>query len=380
MSLEYNMKTSFKLFVILTGILICRPVFSQDNGLVLKDMFKDAFYIGTAISYRQVSGEDQKTLPLLEKHFNSITSENMMKWGPIHPEPDRYNFVSADQFVQLGKKLNAFIIGHTLVWHQQTPKWVYQNAQGEILSKAGLLERMENHIETLVGRYKGQVDGWDVVNEVFEDDGTYRESEWYQVTGRDFIFHAFQKAHATDPEVELYYNDYNLWKPEKREAAISLAKELREKGLRVDGIGMQGHYMLDSPPVEMIEASIIAISNAGFKVMITEMDVDVLPRPRASEGADLNKNYALDEKFNPYKDGLPEEVADKFAKRYAEIFSVFYKHRDKIERVTLWGLHDGASWLNNWPVRGRTNYPLLFDRDFKEKEEVLKAISNQIMR
>lgn len=378
MSLEFKMKTSITLFSILVGILIYQPVFSQDNGLVLKEMFKDAFYVGTAISYRQASGDEQQAWPLLEKHFNSITSENMMKWGPIHPEPDKYNFVSADQFVALGKKMNAFVIGHTLVWHQQTPKWVYQNEMGESLMKEALLERMEKHIETLVGRYKGQVHGWDVVNEVFEDDGSYRESEWYQITGKEYILKAFHKAHEMDPEAELYYNDYNLWKPEKREAAIALAQELREKGLRVDGIGMQGHYMLDSPPVEMIEASIIAISNAGFKVMVTELDVDVLPRPRASEGADLNKNYALDEKFNPYTAGLPESIADKFAKRYTDIFSVFCKHQDKISRITFWGLHDGASWLNNWPVRGRTNYPLLFDRNFKGKEEVIQSISNAI--
>jgi len=373
------MKASLKLFSILAGILICQPVFSQENSPGLKEIFQNAFHIGTAISYRQASGEEQQAGPLLEKHFNSITAENMMKWGPIHPEPDQYNFQSADQFVQLGEKMNAFIIGHTLVWHQQTPKWVYQNQQGEMLGREALLKRMEQHIETLVGRYKGQVNGWDVVNEVFEDDGSYRASDWYQITGRDYIFRAFQKAYEMDSEAELYYNDYNLWKPEKREAAIALAQDLREKGLRVDGIGMQGHYMLESPSVEMIEASIIAISNAGFKVMITELDVDVLPRPRASEGADLNKNYALDEKYNPYKEGLPESMADKFAKRYADIFSVFHKHQDKISRITFWGLHDGASWLNNWPVRGRTNYPLLFDNAFKEKEEVIKSISKVIV-
>lgn len=369
------MKASLKLFVILAGILICQSALSQEDQLGLKEIFKDGFYIGSAVSYRQASGEEQQALPLLEKHFNSITSENMMKWGPIHPEPERYNFVSADQFVELGKNLNAFIIGHTLVWHQQTPKWVFQNEEGEILKRETLLKRMEQHIETIVGRYKGQVHGWDVVNEVFEDDGSYRESEWYQITGRDYIFKAFQKAYEMDPEAELYYNDYNLWKPEKREAAIALAQELRDKGMRVDGIGMQGHYMLDSPPVEMIEASIIAISNAGFKVMVTELDVDVLPRPRESEGADLNRNYALDEKYNPYATGLPENIADKFAKRYTDLFSVFHKHQDKIGRITFWGLHDGSSWLNNWPVRGRTNYPLLFDRDFQVKEEVIQSIS-----
>ncbi len=369
------MKASLKLFVILAGILICQSALSQEDQLGLKEIFKDGFYIGSAVSYRQASGEEQQALTLLEKHFNSITSENMMKWGPIHPEPERYNFVSADQFVELGKNLNAFIIGHTLVWHQQTPKWVFQNEEGEILKRETLLKRMEQHIETIVGRYKGQVHGWDVVNEVFEHDGSYRESEWYQITGRDYIFKAFQKAYEMDPEAELYYNDYNLWKPEKREAAIALAQELRDKGMRVDGIGMQGHYMLDSPPVEMIEASIIAISNAGFKVMVTELDVDVLPRPRESEGADLNRNYALDEKYNPYATGLPENIADKFAKRYTDLFSVFHKHQDKISRITFWGLQDGTSWLNNWPVRGRTNYPLLFDRDFQVKEEVIQSIS-----
>ncbi|RPA66652.1 endo-1,4-beta-xylanase [Cyclobacteriaceae bacterium YHN15] len=349
-------------FAIIMGQGLC-----QQAGMGLKEMFGDAFYIGTAISYKQASGEEENAWPLLEKNFNSITSENMLKWGPIHPNPGTYNFKSADQFVQLGKKLNAFIVGHTLVWHQQTPKWVYQNEDGTAIGKETLLKRMEDHIETLVGRYKGQIHGWDVVNEVFEDDGSYRNSEWYQITGRDYIFKAFQKAYEMDPDTELYYNDYNLWKPEKRDAAIALAKELREKGLRIDGIGMQGHYMLDSPDVKWIEASIIAISEAGFKVMVTELDVDVLPRPRASEGADLNKNYALDEKFNPFTEGLPKEIEEQFIKRYADIFTVLYKHRDKISRITFWGLHDGASWLNNWPVRGRTNYPLLFDRRFEIK-------------
>jgi len=352
-------------------------LFSQQEGLGLKEVFQDAFKIGTAISYKQATGEDERAWPLLEKHFNSITSENMMKWGPIHPEPDTYNFEFADQYVQLGEKLNAFIVGHALVWHQQTPKWVFQNEDGTGIGKEALLKRMENHIETLLGRYKGQIHGWDVVNEVFEDDGSYRNSAWYQITERDFIFKSFQKAHEMDPDTELYYNDYNLWKPEKREAAIALAKELRERGLRIDGIGMQAHYMLDSPEPDWIEASIIAISEAGFKVMLTELDVDVLPRPRPSEGADLNKNYELDEKFNPYTKGLPEEIEEKLAKRYAEIFSVIYKHREKISRVTFWGLHDGASWLNNWPVRGRTNYPMLFDRDYRVKPKVLNEILNQ---
>ena len=346
------------------------------NGM--KEVFKESFNIGAALNYRQVNGQETKAMIVLEKHFNSITGENLMKWGPIHPEPDKYNFDPADKFVALGEKLEAFIVGHTLVWHNQTPDWVFEDADKNLLEKDALIKRMEDHIEAVVGRYKGKVNGWDVVNEAIFDDGKMRTSKWYNAAGKDFIKRAFVKANQMDPEAELYYNDYNMWKPEKRNTAIALAKELRAEGIRIDGIGMQGHYGLESPSIEQIEASIIAISEAGFKVMFTELDIDVLPNPANRSGADIDATFSSDDKYNPYKDGLPQEIQEKLAKRYGELFALFHKHRDKITRITFWGIHDGGSWLNNWPMRGRTAYPLLFDRNYDEKSDVLEEISKSV--
>lgn len=345
---------------------------SEENSL--KVAFKSRFLIGAAVNGRQVSGMEPAALPILQKHFSSISPENLLKWGPVHPLPGVYNFAPVDQFVEMGEKLDAFIVGHTLVWHQQTPDWVFENDKGELLEKAELIERMEDHIETVAGRYKGRIHGWDVVNEVFFDNGQYRTSKWYNAAGKDFIKAAFRKAHEVDSEMELYYNDYNMWKPEKREAAIALAKEMRAEGIKIDGIGMQGHYGLDSPSLDQIEASIITIAAAGFKVMFTEVDIDVLPNPANRQGADIDATIAVDDKFDPYKNELPQEVQDRLANRYAELFALFAKHSDKISRVTFWGVHDGGSWLNNWPMRGRTAYPLAFDRKYQEKAAVIERI------
>ena len=350
----------------------CSP--APEEPKTMKEAYKNAFYIGAALNNRQVDGRDSLALPVLEKHFNSLTAENMMKWGPIHPEPDKYNFEPTDLLVDLGEKLDAFVVGHTLVWHNQTPNWVFEDAEGNLLEKDDLIKRMENHIETVIGRYKGRVHGWDVVNEAIMDNGEYRKSKWYNAAGLDFIKKAFTKANEIDPNAELYYNDYNMWKPAKRNTAIELAKELKAEGIRIDGIGMQGHYGLESPTLDQIEASIVAIADAGFKVMFTELDIDVLPNPVNRFGADIDSTFVFEEKYNPYKDGLPEDVQDKLAKRYGELFGLFYKHKDHITRVTFWGIHDGGSWLNNWPMRGRTAYPFPFDRNYGEKEEVIKAI------
>lgn len=354
--------------------LIAFSACKMKKEIGLKDRFEADFFVGTAVNLGQVTGKEAGSDSVLTLHFSSITSENGLKWGPVHPKEGEYSFDYGDAFVALGDRLGAFVVGHTLVWHQQTPAWVFQNGEGQFLNKSDMIRRMEDHISTVVGRYKGRIDGWDVVNEAFEDNGSWRKTHWYNITGTEYIQAAFRKAESADPDAELYYNDYNVWKPEKRKAILAMAKELRQQGVRIDGIGMQGHYRLASPSLELIEQAILDIHEAGFQVMVTELDVDVLPRPSDSEGADLSLNYAESPEWNPYADSLPQAVEKQLVDRYASLFRLFQKHSDKISRVTFWGLHDGKSWLNNWPVRGRTNFPLIFDRGMKLKAGFLEQL------
>ncbi|MCH7396612.1 endo-1,4-beta-xylanase [Belliella sp. DSM 107340] len=366
------MKTQLRIFIYILAISIFNTSYVSSQSL--KKSYEGIFDIGAAVGVREANGTDTKAFPILDKHFNSLTPENLMKWGSIHPRLGQYNFEPMDRLVALAEKIDARVIGHTLVWHNQTPDWVYEDENGERLSKDALLHRMEEHIEAVAGRYKGKVFGYDVVNEAFFDDGQYRTSKWYETAGKDFIKRAFIKTQEVDPDAELYYNDYNMWKPEKTDAAIQLAKELRKEGIRIDGIGMQGHYGLDSPSLEIIETAINKIADAGFKVMFTEVDIDVLPNPVNRHGADIDATFPADESYNIYKEGLPDEIQAKLVSRYKELFELFKKHEEKITRITFWGVHDGGSWLNNWPMPGRTAYPLLFDKDYQEKKDIIQAV------
>jgi len=228
----------------------------------------------------------------------------------------------------------------------------------------------------VVGRYKGRVNGWDVVNEALNDDGTLGQTPWLKIIGEEYIAKAFEFAHEADPKAELYYNDYSLENEAKRNGALELIKKLRAQGVPVTGVGLQGHYGMDWPSVDQLDATIAAFAKHGVKVMITELDVDVLPPAWQYHGADISRNAELQPKLNPYTNGLPDSVQQTLAKRYADLFGVFLKHRGALTRVTFWGVTDASSWLNNWPVRGRTNYPLLFDRDGRPKpafDAVIKA-------
>ncbi len=337
-----------------------------DPEPALKKVFADDFHIGAALNENQIFSRNPHEAALIEKHFNSVTPENILKWEAVHPAPDRYRFGPADRFVELGTKNNMFIVGHTLVWHNQTPRWVFENADGSPVDRDTLLARMKDHIRTVVGRYKGRIHGWDVVNEAVDGDGTLRKSPWLEIIGPDFIDKAFEYAHQADPDAQLYYNDYDMWKKDHRDGVIRLVKDLQDKGLRVDGIGMQGHWGLDYPPLDEAEESILAFAELGT-VMITELDLTVLPSAWGHRGADITQNYQLRKELNPWPDALPDEKQQKLADRYAEFFALYKKHADKISRVTFWGVQDGNSWRNNWPVRGRTDYPLLFDRQCKPK-------------
>lgn len=339
---------------------------TSDNIESLKNTFKGDFYIGAAISKSQINQTDSLPNTLLKKEFNSITPENDMKWEQIHPEKDSFYFEIADKYVGLGLKENMHIVGHTLVWHSQLAPWV-QN----IKDSTELASTIKTHINKVVGRYKGEIDTWDVVNEALNEDGTLRESIFLKVMGEKYIEYAFKLAAHADPNAKLVYNDYNLWKPEKRAGVVRLVKELQANGTKIDGIGMQAHYSIEGPSIEDIENSIIAYAELGLKVSFTELDVTVLPNPWDLNGAAVEQSYEQyegDVKMDPYRSELPQEMEQKLAKRYEDLFNLFLKHQDKINRVTFWGVNDGQSWLNNWPINGRTNYPLLFDRNFQQKE------------
>lgn len=346
----------------------------------LKEAYEGDFRVGAALSPKYFAEPDSPGAALVKKHFDTITPENVMKWGPIHSRPDTYRFEEADRFVEFGEKNGMFVVGHTLVWHQQTPDWVFEDDEGRPLSREALLERMRDHIHTVVGRYKGRVHGWDVVNEALEEDGALRDSPWRRIIGDDFIEKAFEFAHEADPDAELYYNDYRIEEPAKRAGALAIVKRLKEAGLRIDGVGIQEHVGLDWPKLEDLEASIRTFGGEGVQVMITELDVNVLPSARRQGDADIGGREAVDPALDPYTDGLPDEMQEKLAKRYAELFALYRRNRDVVSRVTFWGVADGDSWLNDFPIRGRTNHPLLFDRDLHPKpafQVVIDAASAQ---
>jgi endo-1,4-beta-xylanase len=253
---------------------------------------------------------------------------------------------------------------------------VFKDEQGNPVDRETLLKRMRDHISTVVGRYKGRIQGWDVVNEALNEDGTLRQSPWMKIIGEDYIAKAFEYAHAADPKAELYYNDYSVENEAKRRGAVALIQKLKAQGAHITGIGLQGHNKMDWPTVEQQDATIAAFAQLGIKVMITELDVDVLPAAMRQQSADVSLNVEARARLNPYADGLPDAVQQALAKRYADLFGVYLKYRGVVTRVTFWGVTDGDSWLNNWPVRGRTSYPLLFDRDGKPKpafDSVIRA-------
>ncbi len=351
----------------------------SNNQPSLKDVYKDDFYVGAALSLNQISGNDPEGMSVAAKHFNSITPENILKWEEVHPEPDKYNFEAVDRFVKFGEQHNMHIVGHTLVWFFQTPDWVFYDSAGNLLSRDALLERMKDHIFTVVGRYKGRIHGWDVVNESFTADGQFRKCKWLDIIGEDYIQKAFEYARQADPNAELYYNEYDFEYKPKCEAVIRLVENLKSKGVRIDGVGIQGHWFLDYPSVEEIDAYIQPLSKLGLKLMVTEMDISVLPfYPVDAKAVDISSFDAeWQKKNNPYIESLPESVQQQLAKRYADLFSYFHKNREKFSRITQWAVHDGQSWRSYLPIRGRIDYPTLFDREFKPKpafDAVIKVI------
>ena len=347
------------------------PQANETNSM--SESFKKNFYVGAAINENQILEKDERSTSIIKNQFNTISPENNLKWELLHPEPETFYFDVVDKYVEFGEKNDMYIVGHTLVWHSQLAK--YMNECKDSLTMANY---MEKHINTVVTRYKGRIDSWDVVNEALNEDGTLRKSVFWEVLGEKYIETAFRLAEKADREAELTYNDYNLCKPKKREGALRLVEKLKNKGAKINSIGIQAHWQLESPSLEEIEKSIINFSKLGVKVCFTELDISVLPNPWELVGAEVSQNfqeYIGDKKMNPYPKELPENIQLKLAKRYEDIFKLFLKHEDKISRVTFWGVTDKDSWLNDFPIKERTNYPLLFDRNYQPKKAYYKLIN-----
>lgn len=376
MNLMKNRIVKIIVMLVLNGLMlnVRQTAFAEDD-LILKSRFDQKFFIGTALNVRQIAGEDACAERIVEQHFNSVVAENCMKSEELQPSEGVFTFQKADQFVRWGENNNMQIIGHCLIWHSQLPQWFCKDGQGKRVSPEVLKNRMRDYIYTVVGRYKGRVHGWDVVNEAIEDDGSWRKSPFYEILGEEFIAWAFQCAHEADPDAELYYNDYNMYGSKKRAKVVELVQMLKVRGLRIDAVGMQGHIGIDYPSIEQFEQSILAFSDAGVKVMITELDMSALPT--VSVSANVSERVAYNDRNNPYPDGLPLAVAEKWNRRMYDFFHLFLKHADVITRVTVWGVNDNDSWKNNFPVKGRTDYPLLFDRQCKMKPFVKQLLEEK---
>ncbi|WP_345264126.1 endo-1,4-beta-xylanase [Nibrella viscosa] len=334
----------------------------------LKDTFKKDFGIGTALNNAQIEERDPQVTAFIVRQFNMATPENIMKSALLHPKWDTFDFTMADKLVEFGKKHNIKINGHTLIWHSQLPMFI----RG-IKSSDSIRTFFTEHIKTVAGRYNRKVFSWDVVNEALNEDGTLRKTVFLQHLGDDYVTEAFRLAQQAAPQTELYYNDYNNEQPAKRAGCIALIKKIQAAGVRIDGVGIQGHWHVGRVPLKDIEESILQYAALGLKVMFTELDIEVLPRN--FQGAEVSQRMTANAQSNPYPDALPDSVQQQLAADYEALFRLFLKHKDKVTRVTFWGVNDAQSWLNNWPIRGRTSYPLLFDRTNQPKPAFYKVVA-----
>ncbi len=367
-----------KLFLLLVaGIMACGAA-AQYPRNSLREAFKDKFLIGAALSVRNVNSPDIGLQRLIRNQFSSIVAENCMKGEALQPEEGTFDFADADKLVELGLRNGQAVIGHCLIWHDQAPYWFYTDSLGHPVTPEVLAARIRAHIQTVVGHFRGRVRGWDVVNEAILDDGSFRPSPLYQILGEDFFEIAFKAAHEADPDAELYYNDYSMDRPGKRAAVVRLVGRLKAKGCRVDAIGMQSHLSLDTP-LDEYEKSIVAFGQTGCKVMATELDLSVLPWPGGNNGAAISTRFDYDALLNPYADGLPKDVRQRQRDFYDRLFAIYLRHADVMERVTFWGVSDADSWKNSWPVPGRTDYPLAFDRQLRPKpfvKDIIKMVKD----
>ncbi|PIB34716.1 1,4-beta-xylanase [Reichenbachiella sp. 5M10] len=360
------MKVDVKIWAVSALLLACSP--SQDTGteegkdLGLSTYYKDYFPIGVAVSPSALQGVQAQ---LIKDNFVSMTPENVMKSGPIHPQEEVYNWAPADKVAAFAKENQMKLRGHALLWHNQAPDWLFVDSLGNDVSKEILYQRLERHITDVVTRYKDVIYAWDVVNEAISDESGqfYRDSKWYQICGEEFIAKAFEYARAADPNVQLFYNDYEVINPVKREKIYQMVKGLQDAGVPIDGVGIQGHWSVYEPSESTLRATIDRFTGMGLQVQITELDVSIYPK----EHAPRDKNEDDDDTFT-------DELKQKQIDQYDMIFRVFRENKEKLSSVTFWNVSDQYSWLDFFPVNGRKDYPLLFDEDNQPKEAYWKVV------
>jgi endo-1,4-beta-xylanase len=334
--------TSLLVAAMLTAL--CLP---EQPAKGLKEYYRDYFPVGVAVSIRSVTGPDTT---LILQQFNSVTPENAMKMGPIHPQENRYNWREADAIVEFATSHGLRIRGHNLCWHEQTPGWLFKDTTGNLVTKDVLLKRLKDHITTVVNRYKGRIYAWDVVNEAVSDENSddtskiLRNSQWYNICGDDFIAKAFEYAHTADPQAQLFYNDYNT------ERVYRLLRKLVSAGVPITGVGIQAHWSVYEPAVNNLRETIDRFSSLGLKVQVTELDISVFPWEK-------NRRARRPDESDAYTPELQERQAEQ----YKSVFSTFRDYKGTINGVTFWNVTDKHTWLDQYPVAGRKNYPLLFD-------------------
>lgn len=372
--------------VILSAALLCSLGINAQNMQLRKLIPSENILIGATVnqwlvaadlglsehqindpSYQLVGSRDQMKVEIgvVPAEFNCVTAENCMKSEVISPKKGIYDFVLADQFIEYAKKHNLAVIGHAPIWHSQCAQWICHNEDGSLVSKEQLKENMRNYIYTVYGHFRGKVKGYDVVNEAIEDDGSYRNSDFYKIMGEEYIDWAFQCAQEADPNTELYYNDYSMSKPGKRETVVKVIKRLKSKGIRIDAVGLQTHIGMDFPEFSEYEASVKAYIEAGVDVQLTETDMSILPNPYT--GADVSTRFDYTPEKDPYKNGITKKDLKPWQDRFKELFAIINKYAKNVKRITFWGVTDASSWKNDFPIPGRTDYPLPFDRDGKFK-------------
>ena len=356
----------------------------------LAELYEDDFLIGTALAggfnRGDSLGNSRSERSIISREFNVLTAENCMKPLYMRPAVGAFDFAGSDAFMEFALENHMEVVGHTLIWHHQTPSWFYTDADGNQLSRDSLIERMRHHIHTIVGRYKGQIRYWDVVNEavvvesipkeqrvadaygrVSTRRAVLRKSKWLEIIGEEYIELAYRFAHEADPEALLLYNDYSLNDPIKVQFTANMVRDIKAKGVPIHGVGMQAHWHTEHPSLKEISGAIDTLAAVGVQVSLTELDMSVLPVAQEHAGADLSDLVGYADEYNPYAKEIPMSVLQLQADRFREIFNLLLDRREVVERVTFWGVADGYSWKNQYPIIGRMDYPLIYDRNYQPK-------------